>query len=59
MYMCVRGQRSCICVRGQRSCICVLEVQCIHFASVYDFSIGVWKRSDSWVFFIFHFIREI
>ena len=28
----------------------------IHFASVYDFSIGFWKCSDIVVFFVFHLI---
>jgi hypothetical protein len=31
-------------------------VLCIDFASVYDYSIGLWKWSDSVVFFGFHVI---
>jgi hypothetical protein len=59
--LCVRpvpsqeGERS-LCVRpvpsqeGERS----LCVRGIHFSSIYDFSIGFWKCSESVVYFVFH-----
>jgi hypothetical protein len=40
------SSQECLCLRG------------IDFASFYDFSIGIWKCSDSVVLFAFHFMLE-
>ena len=44
MYLCVRGQRSCICVKG------------IYFASFNHFDILFWNCSDSVVFLVIYLI---
>ena len=47
-------KKTCTCVPSQeseRSCICVKGIE---FASFYEFSIGLWKCSDSFFFSFYH-----